>query len=132
VVYFRATCSDANGVDDLKACRLHIGRNAAPKSLAGNVVLNYHVRSNTLRIRNNKGTRWWGGKAVGSDTLIQNNQARVHCALTTVTREGDTITVRWAVEFKPAFRGGTKMFLKARDWGGLTTRLQKRGNWRVE
>ncbi len=132
IVYFTSTYFDLNGNGDLKACRLHIGRVAAPKSLAGNAVLNYHAPSNTLRIRNNAGTKWWGGKAVGSANVIQNNQAKVYCNLTTVTKVGNMIQVRWAVQFKPAFRGRTKMYLKARDMAGLTSALQQKGTWTVQ
>jgi len=116
----------------LKACRFHVGRYSAPKSLKWNAVFNYHVPSNSLRIRNNNGTKWWGGKVVGTNSVVQNNQAKVYCNLTTVTKIGNMIQVRWAVEFKAAFTGGTKMHLKARDRGGLKSRLQKKGTWTVE
>jgi len=132
IVYFTSTYFDQDGHGDLRACRLHIGRIAAPKSLGGNAVLLYQAPTNKLMIRNNSGTRWWGGKLVGSANVIQNSQAKVHCNLTTVTRSGNKIKVRWAVEFKPAFRGRTKMYLKARDKGGLTSALQKKGTWTVQ
>jgi hypothetical protein len=83
-------------------------------------------------IRNNRGTRWWGGKPVGSAEVVQNSQAKVYCNLTTVSRSGNTITVRWAVEFKPAFRGNTKVYLKARDVAGLTSPLEQKGTWTVQ
>jgi hypothetical protein len=95
-------------------------------------VLVYQAQTNKIMIRNDRGTRWWGGKTVGSSNVVQNSQAKVYCNLTTVTRSGNTITVRWAVEFKPAFRGRTKMYLKARDLGGLTSALEKKGTWTVQ
>jgi hypothetical protein len=95
-------------------------------------VLLYQARTNKLLIRNDRGTRWWGGKPVGSDNVIQNSQVKVYCNLTTVTRTGNQIQVRWAVEFKPAFRGGTKMYLKARDRAGVTSALEKKGTWTVQ
>jgi hypothetical protein len=131
MVYLTSTYSDEDGHDDLKACRLHIGRWAAPKSLAGNAVLLYQARTNKLLIRNDRGTRWWGGKPVGSDNVIQNGQVKVYCNRTTVTRADNTIQVRWAVEFKPAFRGKAKMHLKARDLGGLTSALERKGTWTI-
>ncbi len=129
--YFATDYYDANGNADLKACRFHVGRNAAPKSLKWNAVFNYHVPSNTLRIRNNNGTKWWGGKAVGSFNVVQNNQAKVYCNLTTVAKVGNLIRVVWAVEFKCSFRGGKKLYLKARDKWGATTPLQQKGTWTV-
>jgi hypothetical protein len=132
IVYFTTTWSDPDGHADLKACRLHIGRWDAPKSLAGNAVLVYQARTNKILIRNDRGTRWWGGKPVGSANVIQNSQAKVYCNLTTVSRSGNTVTVRWAVESKPAFRGRTKMYLKARDLAGLTSALDHKGTWTVQ
>jgi hypothetical protein len=64
--------------------------------------------------------------------VVQNSQVRAYCDRTTVTRGGNTIIVRWALEFKPAFRGGTKMYLKARDVGGLTSPLERKGTWTVQ
>jgi hypothetical protein len=132
IVYFASSWSDPDGQTDLKACRLHIGRWAAPKSLIGNAVVLYQARTNKLLIRNDRGTRWWGGRLVGSDNVIQNSQVKVYCKRTTVTRAASTIQVRWALEFKPAFRGRTKMHLKARDLGGLTSPLQQKGTWTVQ
>jgi hypothetical protein len=132
IVYFVSTWSDPDGEGDLKACRLHIGRWDAPKSLIGNAVLLYQARTNKLLIRNDRGTRWWGGKPVGSNNVIQNSQVKVYCNLTTVTPTGNQIQVRWAVEFKPAFQGRTKMYLKARDVAGLTSNLEKKGTWTVQ
>jgi hypothetical protein len=132
IVYFTSTCLDPDGEADLKACRLHVGRWDAPKSLIGNAVLVYQARTNKLLIRNDKGTRWWGGKLVGSANVVQNGQVKAYCNLTTVSRSGNQIQVRWGVEFKPAFRGRTKVYLKARDVGGLTSPLERKGSWTVQ
>jgi hypothetical protein len=132
MVYFTTTWSDPDGHADLKACRLHIGRWAAPKSLTGNAVFVFNPGNNKVRVRNDSGTRWWGGKAVGTDNVVQNSQAKVYCNQTTVSRSGNTITVRWAMEFNPAFRGRTRTGLKARDLAGLTSPLQQKGIWTVQ
>jgi hypothetical protein len=132
IVHFTSTHYDVDGHSDIKACRLHVGRAAAPKSLLWNAVFNYHVRGNTIRIRSNRGSRWWGGKPVGSDKVVQNRQAAVYCNLTTVTRSGSMIQVRWAVEFKPTFTGDTKLYLKTSDRSGETTGLEYKGTWRVQ
>ncbi len=129
--YFATYHYDNDGQFDIKACRFHVGRNSAPKSLKFNAVFNYHVPSNTLRIRNNNGTKWWGGYPVGSFNVVQNNQAKAYCNLTTVTKVGNMIRVIWAVEFKCTFRGNKKMYLKTRDKQGAATTLQQRGTWTV-
>jgi hypothetical protein len=132
MVYFSSSWSDPDGSPDLKACRFHVGRWGAPKSLAGNAIMLYQARTNKVLLRNDRGTRWWGGRLVGSSNVVQNSQVKVYCARTTVTRAGNTISVRWAVEFKPAFRGRTKMYLKARDLAGATSDLEQKGTWTVQ
>ena len=69
---------------------------------------------------------------MGSDNVVQNSQAKVYCNLTTVSRAGHSIDVRWAVEFKAVFRGRTHVYLKARDLGALTSPLEKKGTWTVQ
>jgi hypothetical protein len=132
LVYFTSNYHDPDGEADLKACRLHIGRWAAPKSLASNAVVLYQARTNKILLRNDRGTRWWGGRLVGSSNVVQNGQVKVYCNRTSVTRGGTRIEVRWGLEFKPAFRGRTKVYLKARDLGGLTSDLEQRGTWTVQ
>jgi len=127
--YFTTTCFDEDGHQDLKACTFHIGPN---KSMANNAMLLYNAQTNRIRIRNNTGTKWWGDKLVGSATVVQNKQAKVHCALTTVSRSGNMLQVTWAIEFKPAFRGSKNLYLRAKDLAGAKTRLQKKGTWTIE
>ncbi len=131
VRYFTTTWFDPDGHADLKACRFQIGDSTRPKSLRLNAVLLYQVPTNKIMIRSDNGRKWWGGKLVGSANVIQNKQAKVYCNLTTVSKTGNTVSVRWAVEFKEAFKGQKKLYLKVRDLGGLSTPLQKKGNYNV-
>ncbi len=127
--YFTTTWFAPDGHQDLKACTFHIGAN---KSMANNAMLLYNPQTNRIRIRNNTGTKWWGNRLVGTATVIQNNQAKVHCALITVSRSDNMIQVTWAIEFKPAFKGSKNLYLRAKDLTGAKTRLQKKGTWRIE
>jgi hypothetical protein len=130
-VFFTAKYYDPDGFSDIQAARIHIGRNSAPKSLIGNAVFVYNPANNKVRVRNDAGTKWWGGKPVGTANLVQNSQAIVHLNQTTVKKTGNELEVKWAIEFKCAFRGGKQVFLRTRDKNGITTPLQKRGNWIV-
>jgi hypothetical protein len=130
-VFFTAKYYDPNGYADIQAARIHIGRNSAPKSLAGNAVFVYNPANNKVRVRNDKGTAWWGGKPVGTANLVQNSQAIVHLNQTTVKKNGNELEIKWAIEFKCSFRGGKQIFLRTRDRNGMTTPLQQRGNWIV-
>ena len=100
--------------------------------MANNAMLLYNAQTNRIRIRNNTGTKWWGDTPVGSATVVQNKQAKVHCALTTVARSGNMVQVTWAIEFKPVFRGSKNLYLRAKDLTGARTRLQSRGTWSIE
>jgi hypothetical protein len=131
VQYFTTRYYDPDGYGDIKACRFHIGRDSAPKSLIGNAVFVYNPANNKIRVRNDAGTKWWGGKPAGSANLVQNGQAIVHCAQTTVTKNGNMVEVRWAIEFKCTFRGGKQLYLMTRDRNDVTTSLQHVGSWTV-
>jgi hypothetical protein len=131
IQYFSTEWSDPDGWNDLRGLRFHVGRLSAPKSLAGNVVLLYTPLNNKMKIRNDRSTRWWGGNVVGSNSVVQNGQAKVYCNLCSVTRSGNTVRVRWAVEFKCTFRGDKIMYLKAKDHRDATTPYQQKGTWTV-
>jgi hypothetical protein len=131
IQYFTTEWLDLDGWTDLRGLRFHIGRVSAPKSLAGNAVLLYTPGNNRIKIRNDANTRWWGGKVLGSNNVVQNGQAKVYCNLCSVTRAGNMVRVTWAVEFKCSFRGDNVMYLKAKDSQRATTPYQQRGTWAV-
>jgi hypothetical protein len=131
IQYFTTEWFDEDGWPDLFGLRFHIGRVSAPKSLVRNVVLLYTPGNNKIKIRNDKNTRWWGGGVVGSDSVVENGRAEVHCKLCTVTRSGNMVRLRWAIEFKRGFIGDNNMYLKAKDLEGAKTPYQLKGTWTV-
>jgi hypothetical protein len=131
IQYFTTDWFDEDGWPDLFGLRFHIGRVSAPKSLVRNVVLLYTPGNNKIKIRSRKNTRWWGGEVVGSDNVVEGSEAKVHCKLCTVTRSGNMVRLRWAIEFDRSFVGDKIMYLKAKDLEGAKTPYQQKGTWTV-
>jgi hypothetical protein len=121
--YFTTTWKDANGWEDLKHCYFHIGDSA---SIVGSVTLLYNAAKSKLWLRSDDGTAWTGGFAPGSANTLENGQAIVHCSQTTAQGSGDTLSVAWAIEFKPGFEGGKKLGLKCKD----RSKAKAKGKWK--
>jgi hypothetical protein len=127
--YFTTTWQDANGWADLKQCYFHIG---ASPSLLGNVTLMYNAVKDKLWMRTDDGTAWFGGYAPGSANTMENSQAVVHCRLTTVQGDGETLSVKWAIEFKAGYEGSKKTGLKCKDRDKARAKAKWKGTWTVE
>jgi hypothetical protein len=61
--------------------------------------------------------------------VLENSQAIVHCDQTTVQGAGDTVSVTWAIEFKPGYMGTKKLGLKAKDMSMARTKAAWKGTW---
>jgi hypothetical protein len=126
--YFRTTWSDPNGRDDLKQCYFHIG---STPTLAGNVTLLYHARKNKLWMLADDGSTWTGGHEPGTATTLENSQATVDCELTTTGGSGDTLSVTWAIEFKPGYTGPKKTGLMCKDIHKARAKGAWKGTWTI-
>jgi hypothetical protein len=127
--YFTTTWNDADGWEDLKHCYFHIG---ASPSLVNNVTLLYNAAKNKLWIRSDDGMTWLGGFAPGSSNVLDNSQANLYCSLTTVQGSGDTLSVTWAIEFKPGYEGTKKLGLKCKDRQKAKAKGEWKGTWTIE
>jgi hypothetical protein len=126
--YLTTTWTDADGWEDLKQCYFHIGDSP---SLLGNVTLMYNAVKDKLWMLSDDGTVWFGGHAPRSASTMENSQARVHCNLTTVQGDGDTLSVMWAIEFKPAYAGDKKTGLKCKDRQKARAKAKWKGTWTI-
>jgi uncharacterized repeat protein (TIGR01451 family) len=127
--YFTTTWLDDNGWTDLKQCYFHIG---ASPSIVGNVTLLYNAVKDKLWLRTDDGSAWIGGHAPGSDNMMENGQAKVYSGLTTAGGAGDTLTVRWAIEFKDGYTGAKKTGLKCKDRHKARAKGKWKGAWSIE
>jgi hypothetical protein len=127
--YFTTTWNDADGWGDLKHCYFHIG---SSPSLVNNVTLLYNAAKHKLWIRSDDGMMWLGGFAPGSANVLDNGQAKVYCSLTTAQGSGDTLSVTWAIEFKPGYEGTKKLGLKCKDRQKAKAKGAWKGTWTIE
>jgi hypothetical protein len=127
--YFTTTWTDPDGWENLKRCYFGIGASA---SVMDNVALLYNAMRNKLWLRSDDGSTWLGGFAPESANVLENSQARVHCDLTTAQGAGDTLSVIWAIEFKPGFEGTKKLGLKCKDIDQARAKGQWKGTWTIE
>jgi hypothetical protein len=127
--YFTTTWTDADGWQDLKQCYFHIGDSP---SIVGNVTLMYNNVKSKLWLRSDDGSAWTGGFAPGSANTLENSQAVVRCNLSTAGGSGDTLSVRWAIEFKAGFSGAKKTGLKCKDIHKAKAKGRWKGTWTVE
>jgi ABC-type transport system substrate-binding protein len=129
ITYFTTTWQDADGWDDLKQCYFHI---ADSPSLINNVTLLYNVVKDRLWLRSDDGTVWTGGCSPGSAAaFLENSQARVYCEQTAAQGSGDTLSVTWAIEFKPSFSGTKKLGLKCKDTHKARAKAAWKGTWTI-
>jgi uncharacterized repeat protein (TIGR01451 family) len=126
--YFTTTWKDDNCWQDLKHNYFHMG---ASPSISGNVTLLYNSVKNKLWLRNDDGTAWTGGCAPGSWNILENSQTRVYCVATTAQGEGDTLEVRWLIEFKPGYTGAKKLGLKCKDRSKARAKGKWKGTWTI-
>jgi hypothetical protein len=96
------------------------------------VTLLYNADKDKLWIRSDDGTTWLGGFAPGSANILENAQAKVHCTLTTKQGVGDSLQVKWAIEFKPAYAGAWKTGLKCKDLQKARSKGEWIGTWTVD
>jgi sugar lactone lactonase YvrE len=126
---FTTTWMDADGWQDLKQCYFHIGDSPA---IVGNVTLMYNAVKSKLWLRSDDGSAWTGGFAPESANVLENSQAIVHCSQTTAEGSGDTLSVTWAIEFKPGYSGAKKTGLKCKDIHKARAKGKWKGTWTVE
>jgi hypothetical protein len=67
----------------------------------------------------------------GAATTLQNSQCSLNVATSSVTLNGNTLTLNLAMTFQPAFAGAKNIYLYAADVSGPNTGWQQRGTWTV-
>jgi hypothetical protein len=125
---FTTTWRDTDGWGDLKQCYFHIGESPA---LPGNVTLLYNAVKDKLWMLDDTGSSWLGGCNPGQTVVVVNSQAELDCGQTTVQRDGDTLSVAWAIEFQPGFEGSKKLGLKCKDRDRAKAKGKWKGSWTI-
>lgn len=99
--------------------------------ITNNVTLLYGAVKDKLWLCSDDGAAWLGGFAPGSAGMLENDQVGVYCSLTRKRAVGDTLGVRWGIEFKPGYTGAKKTGLKCRDLQKARAKAEWKGTWTI-
>ncbi|MDQ2946770.1 MAG: hypothetical protein M3Y27_12625 [Acidobacteriota bacterium] len=89
----------------------------------------YNRLTNTLYLVDDSGANYAGSVVAGSAGTVQNSQCSLSGPASSVTGNGNTLTVNVALTFKPAFAGTKAIFSQAVSSEGLSSNWQNRGTW---
>jgi hypothetical protein len=124
---FTAIYDDADGATDIASSRLLIG---GTLSGANSCLIEFNRAANTLRLMNDAGNTWLGPIIAGSGSL-SNRQCSLAGAGSGGSMSFNTLTVKYAIAFKPAFSGAYKVNVLAIDIGGRSSPWESKGTWVV-
>jgi hypothetical protein len=118
--------SDSNGSGNISQAILRIGGGTA-----NGFRVFYNPVKNKLYLLNDAGTGYLGGIVAGSPGIITNSRGSLNCALTTVTRGANTISVNWRISLKNSSWTGTRqnVSLFTRDRADAVDGVENFGTW---
>ena len=128
-VTFTTTCSDPDGWRDVRYSYFLVNQSTGGSNCS---FAYYNQNTHKLYLRNDAGDAWLGDISPGSSRLIENSYAVIDCSGTTVSGSGDTLTIRWRLKFKPAFKGAKNSYIRVRDDPGVDSGWYKKGTWTVK
>jgi uncharacterized protein (TIGR03437 family) len=126
---FALTFSDTSGAASFQFVYAYFNATLAnPPS--NSCFLYYNVAANQINLINDAVTAWMAATP-GAATTLQNSQCSLNVATSSVTLNGNTLTLNLAMTFQPAFAGAKNIYLYAADVSGPNTGWQQRGTWTV-
>lgn len=120
---FVTSYTDPEGTTDIAGAYLLLN---GTLSGANGVYVWYDPAANKLWMGDDTGKRWLGGIGPGSQEVVENSLARLHCGDTIVASEGQTLSVTWALELKQASIGRT-----LREWMYVVDKSGLYDTWRT-
>jgi len=120
------TCSDPDGWQQIQLVQFLIN-----DALHGDHAFYayYDQNANRIFLRNDTNTAWFGGYAPGSAHTLENSQAILDLQNTTISGDGDTLSITWCVTFKEGFTGLRKMYQLVKDDSNVKTEWVQIGSW---
>jgi hypothetical protein len=88
----------------------------------------YYPGSNLVSLSSDAGG-WVGSAAIGQSGTLQNSQCTVNTAASSVSGNGNDLTLNVALTFKTAFSGAKNIYMDAYD--GAYSGWQQKGSWTV-
>ena len=129
-VYYTASYSDPDGASNIADARLLIGTSTSDTRA---VQLRYDANGNRLYLKDDNSSAWLGGVSPGSSSSVSNGLATLFPNLTTVSRSGNTLTIKWAISYGTALSGRQyNTYLMVRDDFARAKSWQREGTWIVD
>ena len=126
-VTFKAVYSDPNGAGDLNEVLLQVN---TYQSSANACYVYYDPRENLLYLANNSGNAWMTpGLTPGVAGTASNSQCTLSGAASSITTEGNDLTLTVALDFSDIFVGPKNMYLYAGGLSGQSSGWMKKGAW---
>jgi hypothetical protein len=127
---FALQYSDNAGASRLATVWLSFNATPTGSSFPNSCVLYYSQETNLLYLENDAGSQW-NQATLGSNGTLQNSQCSISLAGTTVSTNGNSLTLNLAMRFSSGFNGSKNVYLLANDAGGTSSGWQTRGTWTV-
>jgi len=124
---FTAVYGDPDSNTDIKQVFLRVD------NFVNGLYLRYDKAINKLYLYNDAGTATVGSCTPGVAGKLSNTQGALNCGLTTVSKAGNSITVKWNITPNVAFASVTpkNMYMLVRDMSNLTAGWIDKGNWTI-
>ncbi len=126
---FALRYSDAAGAASLQTVWAYFsGGLVNPAS--NSCLLYYNAAANLINLAQDSGTAWLTANP-GSATTLQNSQCSLNIGASSVTLNGNTLTLNLSMAFQPAYAGAKNIYLYAADVSGSNSGWQQLGTWIV-
>jgi hypothetical protein len=98
-------------------------------SASNSCFLYYNIAANQINLLNDAGAAWTAATP-GAATTLQNSQCSLNVATSSVTLNGNTLTLNLAMTFKPAYAGAKNIYMYTAD-AAANSGWQQLGAWTV-
>jgi hypothetical protein len=126
---FALQYSDSAGAANLQTVYVYFNATLA-SSASNSCFLYYNIAANQINLLNDSGAAWMTATP-GAGTTLQNSQCSLNVATSSVTLNGNTLTLNLAMTFKPTFAGAKNIYMYAADFSGPNSGWQQLGTWTV-
>jgi hypothetical protein len=125
---FAVTGSDNNGWGAITSVSFLIN---GPFLFGGGCYVQYNRAANTLSLANDAATNSAGSVTPGTGSSISNSQCTLNPAASSVSTNGNNLTINVALSFSAAFGGSKRMWLNVGDAAAFSG-FQNLGTWTVQ
>ncbi len=126
---FTLQYSDTSGAANLQYAWVYFTASLANPDSQSCLVY-YNVAPNRVNLMNDAGTAFTSATPGASGTLT-NSQCSLNVTATTVTKSGNTLTLKLAMTFAAAYAGAKNIYMYASDASGASVGWQQEGAWTV-